>query len=69
MIRIFAIAAILAPTLSAAPRTARDTYNDGLQKFRSGDLKDAESLLRSAAATGSDAVITPADNKHGHCRF
>lgn len=69
MIRTLAIAALLTATLHAAPRTARELYNAGLQKMRDGDLKEAESLLRNAASLGQETVVTPALYNLGHVRF
>ncbi len=69
MIRILAIAALLATTLHASQRSPRSLYNSGLQKMRDGDLKEAESLLRNAAALGEENVVTPALYNLGHVRF
>ncbi len=69
MNRITAIAVLLAPALYAAPQSARALYNSGIEKLREGNFNDAESLLRNAAATGQDYVITPALYNLGHVRF
>lgn len=69
MLRNFAIASLLTSTLCASPESARTFYNSGLQKFRDGNLKEAETLLRNAAASGQDQVITPALYNLGHVRF
>lgn len=69
MKRIIATTFLLATTLYATPRSARDLYNDGLAKMKEGDLKEAESLLRTAAASGADFVLNPALYNLGHVRF
>jgi TolA-binding protein len=69
MKRIIALTFLLAPALDAAPRSVRETYNDGLAKMKEGDLKEAESLLRTAAASGADHVLNPALYNLGHVRF
>ena len=69
MLRILAIAALLSTALHAAPQSARALYNSGIEKLREGNLNEAESLLRSAVATGQDYVITPGLYNLGHVRF
>ena len=69
MIRLFAISALLAPALIAAPQTPRELYNNGLNKLREGNLKEAETMLRDAANSGQDRIITPALYNLGHVRF
>jgi tetratricopeptide (TPR) repeat protein len=69
MLRTFAIATLLTSTLHAAPRSVREMYNDGIAKMKEGDLKEAESMLRTAAASGADFVLNPALYNLGHIRF
>lgn len=69
MLRNLAIASLLTSTLCAAPQTAREQYNSGIAKFREGDLKEAETLLRNAANSGQERILTPALYNLGHVRF
>ena len=69
MLRYFAIATLLSTTLHAAPQSARSLYNSGLEKLREGNLNEAESLLRTAVASGQDYVIPSGLYNLGHVRF
>src|SRR5512139_2408477 len=51
------------------PRTVRQAYNEGTEKFRQGKLREAEMALQSAVGSNEEAVQTVALYNLGHVRF
>jgi hypothetical protein len=51
------------------PKSPRDFYNDGTQRFRAGKLREAEASLQAAVASNEEAIQSAALFNLGHVRF
>jgi tetratricopeptide (TPR) repeat protein len=65
----FAVAVLSAAPALAVQRSARELYNDGVGKLGKGELREAETVLREAAAANVDSVQPLALYNLGHVRF
>ncbi len=52
-----------------SPRSPREFYNDGTQRFREGKLREAEASLQTAVAGDDERVQPPALYNLGEVRF
>lgn len=70
MLRFIAIAVFAAAATSpVAKPTARELYNEGLDKMRLKDFREAERSFIDAARSNNDAVQPVATYNLGHVRF
>ena len=68
-LRLLALTIIAATPALAVQRSARELYNEGAAKLIKGELREAETALREAAATNSETVQPLALYNLGHVRF
>ncbi len=69
MLRFIAIALFAAAATPAHKPTASELYNEGIEKMRGKDLKEAERAFIDAARTNHEAVQPVATYNLGHVRF
>ena len=68
-LRLLAITILAATPVHAVQRSPRELYNEGAAKLVKGDLREAETAMREAAATNSETVQPLALYILGHVRF
>ena len=68
-LRLLALTILAATPALAVQRSARELYNEGAAKLVKGELREAETALREAAATNSENVQPLALYNLGHVRF
>lgn len=68
-LRYLAFAVLAATPAMAVQRSARDLYNEGVGKLGKGELREAETTLREAAAANVESVQPLALYNLGHVRF
>ena len=66
---LIAVTILAAAPALAVQRSARELYNEGAAKLGKGELRDAESALREAAASNVESVQPLALYNLGHVRF
>ena len=68
-LQLLALTVLAAAPAMAVQRSARELYNEGSAKLGKGDLREAETALREAAATNAEDVQPLALYNLGHVRF
>lgn len=68
-LRIPAIVLFACAQAVAVPRDARQLYNEGVGRLGRGELRDAETVLREAAASNVESVQPLALYNLGHVRY
>ena len=68
-LRLLALTILVATPALAVQRSARELYNEGAAKLIKGELREAETALREAAATNAETVQPLALYNLGHVRF
>src|SRR5262245_47843941 len=69
MLRLTAIALLAAAAVNVKPPSAREMYNEGLDKLKDAKLAEAEEAFRRASATNHQDVQPVATYNLGHVRF
>ena len=68
-LHLFALMIFAAAPAMAVQRSARELYNEGAAKLGRGELREAETALREAAAANVESVQPLALYNLGHVRF